>query len=117
MGDAGIFKTGHQVWQRAHILAAANYLRDRLATMPGDLRLSSLYQGLLEVLDPARRIARVQRERLATTQASVPVKMERRARDRRSGGDRRKSDQGPPEGVERRSGIDRRTGKTRRKLG
>jgi len=117
MGDSGIFKTGHQVWQRANLMAAANYLREQLAQAPDDLRIKSLYEGLLEVLDPSRRTTRVQRERLAATQASVPVRVERLGRERRAGIERRKTDQGPPDGIERRSRTDRRSGKDRRKRG
>lgn len=117
MGDSGIFKTGHQVWQRANIMAAANYLREQLARAPDDFRVKSLYEGLLEVLDPSRRTVRVQRERHAATQASTIVKVERRTRERRRGVDRRMSNLGAPDGVERRGGHDRRTGRDRRKFG
>ena len=117
MGDSGIFKTGHQVWQRANIMAAANYLREQLAGTPDDFRLKSLYEGLLEVLDPSRRTVRIQRERHAAAQASAIVKMERRLRDRRGGVERRKTAGTAPGGIERRSGAERRTGRDRRKLG
>ncbi len=114
MGDAGIFKTGQHVWQRANIMAAANYLREQLNQAPGDGRLKSLYEGLLEVLDPSRRTVRVQRELAALTVATTPVKIERRRHDRRNG-QRRMKDIGPPAGMaERRSGGDRRTGRDRR---
>lgn len=117
MGDSGIFKTGHQVWQRANIMAAANYLREQLARTPEDFRLKSLYEGLLEVLDPSRRTVRIQRERHAAAQASKIVKVERRMRERRGGVERRASNVGAPNGIERRSGHDRRTGRDRRKFG
>lgn len=113
MGDAGIFKTGHQVWQRANIMAAANFLREHLARSPEDLRVKSLYEGLLEVLDPSRRTVRVQRE-LAAAQVAATSKVERRTRERRNG-ERRKLALGPPVPVgERRSGIERRSGRDRR---
>jgi hypothetical protein len=113
MGDTGIFKTSHQVWQRANIMAAANFMREQLALNPADRRVMSLYEGLLEVLDPSRRTLRVQRELAAVSLAAAPVKMERRARERRLG-DRRQVNLGPPPSGERRSGIDRRTGQDRR---
>jgi hypothetical protein len=114
MGDAGIFKTGQHVWQRANIMAAANYLRDQITRTPDDARLKSLYEGLLEVLDPSRRAVRVQRELAALTVATTPVKTERRRRDRRDA-QRRIANLGPPPGMaERRSGIERRAGKDRR---
>ncbi|HSL22319.1 MAG TPA: hypothetical protein VK886_12355 [Vicinamibacterales bacterium] len=112
MADSGIFKTSHQVWQRANIMAAANYLREQLSHSPEDLRLKSLYEGLLEVLDPSRRTVRVQRELASVSAAS---RVERRLRDRRMHGDRRLNHGGPPDGIERRSGIDRRSGRDRRR--
>lgn len=114
MGDAGIFKTGQHVWQRANIMAAANYLREQLNRVPDDSRLKSLYEGLLEVLDPSRRNVRVQRELAALTVATTPVKTERRRADRRDG-ERRVANLGAPGGVERRSGTERRSGKERRR--
>jgi hypothetical protein len=113
MGDTGIFKTSHQVWQRANIMAAANFMREQLVQNPSDRRVISLYEGLLEVLDPSRRTLRVQREQAAASVATTPVKMEKRARDRRLG-DRRQLNLGPPPSGERRSGIDRRSGPDRR---
>lgn len=113
MGEAGIFKTGQHVWQRANIMAAANYLREQLS-QTDDPRVKSLYEGLLEVLDPSRRTVRVQRELAALTVATTPVKMERRRSDRRNA-ERRAASLGPPAGMaERRSGGDRRSGKDRR---
>jgi hypothetical protein len=114
MGDPGIFRTAHHVWQRANIMAAANFLREQLVRTPDDRRLKSLYEGLLEVLDPSRRTVRVQRELAAAASAARTVRVERRSRERRGGGDRRRADFGPPAGVERRRGIERRTGKDRR---
>ena len=104
-------------WQRANVQAAANYLRERIATGGGDLKAKAVYEGLLEVLDPSRRAARLQREMAASAQAAATVKP---ARDRRGGAtdrrgiDRRKINLGSPGGVERRSGHDRRTGRDRR---
>jgi hypothetical protein len=104
-------------WQRANIQAAAMYLRERMAAGATDVRTKAVYEGLLDVLDPTRRTARMQREAAAAAQAAVTVqrarerrlKMERRATET----DRRKANLGPPAGVERRAG-DRRTGRDRR---
>jgi hypothetical protein len=104
-------------WQRANIQAAAMYLRERMASGATDVRTKAVYEGLLDVLDPTRRTARMQRESASAAQAAVTVqrarerrlKMERRAREN----DRRRANLGPPSGVERRKG-DRRTGRDRR---
>jgi hypothetical protein len=113
-------------WQRANIVAAINFLRDLMSQGHPDPRARAVYEGLLEVLEPARRVARQQRELAhAARQAAGPLPdgpprerrsgVERRSgRDRRSGQDRRQMDLGPPGGVERRSGQERRTGRDRR---
>ncbi|HEX6972942.1 MAG TPA: hypothetical protein VF147_00990 [Vicinamibacterales bacterium] len=90
------------VWQRANVMAAAGYLREILAREPHNARVKALYDGLLEVIEPNRRVLRQQRELLA-------------AKDRRAGRDRRQFGLGPPAGLERRSGHDRRGGKDRRR--
>jgi len=102
-------------WQRASIQLAATYLREVIAK-GADPRAKAAYEGLLDVLDPSRRTARLQRERAAAT-AAVPVQA---ARERRTTHDRRVSDRrtanvGSPTGVERREG-DRRTGRDRRRV-
>jgi hypothetical protein len=101
-------------WQRANIQAAASYLREVLAKA-ADPRGKAAYEGLLDVLDPARRTARLQRERAAMA-AAVPVQAarERRALHERRSADRRKVNLGSPTGVERRQ-SDRRVGRDRRK--
>jgi len=111
MTDWGVFRTGHQVWQRANIMAAANYFREALSRSPGDLQLKALYEGLLEVLDPSRRTQRHQRESVI---AATAAQAEPRDKDRRSGRDRRHVDVGPPGGVERRRVPDRRVVRNRR---
>ena len=76
------------------------YLRERMATGATDVRTKAVYEGLLDVLDPTRRTARMQREAASAAQAAVTVqrarerrlKMERRAREN----DRRKANLGPP---------------------
>lgn len=101
-----------QPWQRANILAAANYLR-ALRTAASGARAEAIHQGLLEVLDPARRVTRLQREMASAAKAAANMGQERRlGRDRRHG-DRRKSNLGRAAGErravsERRSGTDRR---------
>ena len=100
-------------WQRANIQAAASYLREVIAKS-GDARAKLVYEGLLDVLDPARRTARLQRERAAVA-ASVPVPAarERRAQHERRSAERRRANLGSPSGVERRS-AERRSGRDRR---
>jgi hypothetical protein len=99
-------------WQRAHVLAAAEYLREVVNAGGGDRKARTAYEGLLEVLEPARRAVRMQRE-LSATRASVPIKERRGTPDRRTGRDRRVVSLGPPGGVERRRTI-RRSGRDRR---
>lgn len=111
MTEWNLFRTGHHVWQRANIMAAANYFREAIARNPGDLQLKALYEGLLEVLDPSRRTQQHQRTGLA---GPVPVAGTRRDGDRRSGRDRRHVDVGPPHGFERRVLADRRVVRNRR---
>jgi hypothetical protein len=102
-------------WQRANIQAAATYLRERISAGATDPRTRAIYEGLLEVLDPTRRAARIQREAAGAAKAAVSVQPERdrRGGDRRRGEDRRKVNLGSPTGVERRKG-DRRSGDDRR---
>ena len=99
-------------WQRANVLAAAQYLRDIVSRSPNDAKAQAVYQGLLEVLEPARRTLRQQRELSEAARSSVTL------REKRSGAERRRTDRrrvnlGPPKGVERRKN-ERRTGRDRR---
>ena len=99
-------------WQRANVLAAAQYLREVVSRSPGDVKAQAVYQGLLEVLEPARRTLRQQRELSEAARSSVTM------REKRAGGERRRTDRrrvnlGSPTGVERRKG-DRRSGRDRR---
>ncbi len=97
-------------WQRANVQAAANYLRERIAAgAPGseDARSKAIYEGLLDVLDPARRTARVQRESAADAKSAVTIQAARERRNQASR-ERRRAHHGPPGGVERRAGRDRR---------
>ena len=113
MGDTGINRplTG---WQRANVLAAAQYVRELLLKEPHDLKGRAVYDGLLEVLEPTRRLARQQREMAEAAKAAVQIREKRSGKDRRSA-ERRKVNLGPPSGTERRSG-ERRSGRDRRKV-
>ncbi len=101
-------------WQRTNVQAAASYLRERIATQSSDVRAKIVYEGLLDVLDPSRRTARLQREAATATKASVTVQAarERRNQSDRRGVDRRQTAGLPPGGIERRKG-DRRRGNRR----
>src|SRR5580765_3854548 len=104
-------------WQRANIQAAVTYLRDQMTSDAATAaRVKTIYEGLLEVLEPARRTVRLQREAAEAAKASVPVAVnrERRHRVERRGSDRRLVNLGPPGGIERRKNSDRRAGADRR---
>lgn len=116
MAESGIYRTpALQGWQRANVVAAANCLREQIARTPEDPKLRSAYEGLLDLLDPSRVLARRQRELAeAARHAATAVKTERRTSERRKG-DRRRVNLGPPSPpgeerrrAERRSGGDRR---------
>ena len=111
MADTGIFRLPHQAWQRANVIAAATYLSELLAANPGNVRVKVLHEGLLDVLDPTRRVARQQRELSRPTGAARVA--ERRATDRRTGVERRQKDIGVPEIFDRRK-AERRSGRDRR---
>lgn len=113
MTDSGVLKplTG---WQRANVLAAAQYIRDILVRTPEDAKARAAYDALLEVLEPARRVVRQQREMAQAAKAAVRITEKRSGKDRRSA-DRRKVNLGSPSGVDRRKG-ERRSGKDRRNL-
>lgn len=117
MAESGIYRTpALQGWQRANVVAAANCLREQIARTPEDPKLRTAYEGLLDLLDPSRLLARRQRELAdAARQAATAVKNERRTAERRKS-DRRRMNLGPPTppGVERRRAA-RRTGADRRR--
>jgi hypothetical protein len=101
-------------WQRDNVQAAAVYIRERIGAGDDNPRTKAIYEGLLEVMDPNRRTARLQRELLSASKAAAAaLKAERRAKERRRNADRRKVNLGSPTGVERRRG-DRRSGRDRR---
>jgi hypothetical protein len=99
-------------WQRANVLAAAQYLREVVARRPDDVKAQAVYEGLLEVLEPARRTIRQQRELSEAARLSVM------SREKRSGVERRRIvrrrvNLGSPGGSERRK-AERRTARDRR---
>jgi hypothetical protein len=103
-----------QGWQREAILKAAQLLRERFGNPPVDAQVRTAHDGLLEVLDPARRTVRLQKELSeATRKASLTPRTERRGKDRRQK-DRRKVNLGPPPGMNERRQGDRRSGRDRR---
>ena len=89
-------------WQRANVLAAAQYLRDIVARRPDDAKGHGVYEGLLEVLEPARRTIRQQRELSDAARLSIMSREKRTGGERRRG-DRRRVTLGSPAG-ERRKG-------------
>jgi hypothetical protein len=99
-------------WQRANVLAAAQYLREVVARRPDDVKAQAVYDGLLEVLEPARRTIRQQRELSEAARASVMSREKRSGIERRRSG-RRRVNLGSPSGGERRK-SERRTGRDRR---
>ena len=116
MAESGIYRTpALQGWQRTNVVAAANCLREQIARTPEDAKLRAAYEGLLDLLDPSRMLARKQRQMAdAARQAATALRNERRRIERRSTGDRRRANAGPPTGVERRKG-ERRAGSDRRR--
>jgi hypothetical protein len=105
-------------WQRANIQAAVTYLRDHMKSDAATAaRVKTIYEGLIEVLEPARRTVRLQREAADAAKSAVPVAVtrERRQRvERRGQPDRRIANLGAPGGIERRRNPDRRAGADRR---
>jgi hypothetical protein len=92
-------------WQRASVQTAAAYMRELIASGADDVKTKAVYEGLLDVLDPTRRTARMQRESAAAAKAAVVVQA---ARERRNRTERRRLGlAAPPAGVERR-GRERR---------
>jgi hypothetical protein len=104
-----------QGWQRSNVIAAANCLREQIARTPDDPKVRAAYEGLLDLLDPPRMLARKQREQAdAARHAATARRQERRSQERRSA-DRRQVNLGPPSPVGERRRSDRRTGQDRRR--
>lgn len=114
MADSGVFRINPlQGWQREAILKAAQLLRDRFGNPLVDAQARSAHDGLLEVLDPARRTVRLQKELSeATRKAALTERAERRQRERRAA-ERRKMNLGPPAGSPERRNGERRSGERR----
>ena len=112
--DSGIFRINPlQGWQREAILKATSVMREKFGNPPSDAAVKQAHDGLLEVLDPARRTVRLQKEMSeATRKAALTERAERRAKERRAD-DRRKANQGPPPGWPERRKGDRRAGDRR----
>lgn len=98
-------------WQRANVVAAVQYIRDIVSREPEDGKARAVYQGLIEVLEPARRTLRQQRELSEAARFSVTMR-EKRTRERRRA-DRRRVNLGGAAGGERRK-SERRSGRDRR---
>jgi hypothetical protein len=94
-------------WQRANVQAAANYLREQIAAGADDVRSKAVYEGLLDVLDPPRRAARVQRESAIDAKSAVTIQAARERRNQ-ANRERRRANHGAPGGLERRAARDRR---------
>jgi hypothetical protein len=104
-------------WERANIQAAASYLRERMTQGTIDAKTKTVYEGLLEVLEPTRRAVRIQREQSAAAKAAITVQANRERRaaaERRRPADRRTLNLESPTGSERRAGVERRAGRDRR---
>ena len=82
MADSGIFRINPlQGWQREAILKAAALMREKYGNPPSDMAVRLAHDGLLEVLDPARRTVRLQKEMSeASRKAALTERAERRAR-------------------------------------
>jgi hypothetical protein len=103
-------------WQRSSIEAAAAYLRELIEAGATDYRTQSVYEGLLDILDPTRHATRIQRAAAADAAAAIMhgARDRRNRVERRGHSDRRLVDLGPPADGERRSGQERRSGADRR---
>jgi hypothetical protein len=114
MADPEAFRINSlQVWQREAILKAAQLLRDRFGNPPVEDLARAAHDGLLEVLDPARRTVRLQRELSeATGKAALTEKPEGVIPERRAS-DRRKANLGAPRGTSDRRKAERRVGEPR----
>ena len=114
--DSGIFRINPlQGWQREAILKAAAIMREKFGNPPSDMAVRMAHDGLLEVLDPARRTVRLQKEMSeATRKAALTEKAERRARERRAD-ERRQQNLGPPSGWPERRKGERRSGDRRKR--
>jgi hypothetical protein len=102
--------------ERSSIEAAAAYLREMIEAGANDMRTRSVYEGLLDMLDPTRHAIRIQNAVSSDAAAAIiNAARDRRSRiDRRGHTDRRLINLGPAADGERRAGQDRRSGTDRR---
>lgn len=104
------------VWQRSAIEAAALYLRELIERGATDARTQTVYDGLLDMLEPARFAVRIQRA--VSADAAVAIMLagwdRRSSTARRGESDRRAANNEIATADERRSGVERRTGLDRR---
>ena len=96
-------------WERAAIEAAADYLRELIDAGAANERTKSVYDGLVDVLDPSRYATRIQRALAADAALALArAGLDRRtAMPRRQHTERRLLNAGSLNG-ERRSGGARR---------
>ena len=102
-------------WERSAIEAAAEYLRGLIENGATDYRTKSVYDGLVDMLDPVRHAMRIQR----AVSADAAVAIMRAGRDRRNATNRREDSDRRLVDVglvlaERRAGSLRRSGHDRR---
>jgi len=98
-------------WQRAQVLAAAQYLGELVLNSPANARARAAHEALLDVLEPARRVSRQSVDRRAP--AGRGSMWDRRSGEERRVNDRRMTDTAPAHGGERRR-AQRRSGRDRR---
>ena len=115
MADSGIYRVNPlQGWQRDAIAKAASVLRETFGNPPSDPKAKLAHDALLEVLDPVRRTARLQKELSeATRKATLVARAERRASRGRRAGDRRTTNLARPAGAAERRKDDRRRSERR----
>jgi hypothetical protein len=114
LADPGIFRINPlQSWQREAIQKAVQLLRDRFGNPPVDDQARAAHDGLLEVLDPARRTVRLQRELSEATRKAVLTERPGRGGQERRANDRRKATLGAPRGIPERRKAERRSGEPR----
>jgi hypothetical protein len=102
-------------WERTSIEAAAAYMRDMIEAGARDVRTQTVYESLLDVLDPTRHAKRIQRAVSVDAAAVMRLSRDRRGNlDRRGRSDRRLINLGGLAAGERRSGEDRRSRGDRR---
>ena len=105
-------------WERSSIEAAAAYLREMIEAGATDSRTQTVYEGLLDILDPTRHATRILRAAAADAAAAIMQRARDRripaAFERRGHSDRRLVNLGPVACGERRARLERRTGVDRR---